>query len=242
MSNPKGWQVTTLEKVAKGNIRNGLSPSNRGTYSGEVLTLSAITQGKFDNSARKIAKFSIEPPIDKMVQESDLLVCRGNGNLTLVGCAKFPDKNYDGVLFPDTMIGVPINFSIIQKDYLETLWSSDAIRAQIEQRARTTNGTHKINQKSLSTLQIMLPDFDLQEKFSTAAREIQIIQSQGGKNRFKLETLFQTLLHRAFSGDLTATWREAHMQELLQEMAHQAKALGIPHPVDYEQLELADLS
>ena len=34
----------------------------------------------------------------------------------------------------------------------------------------------------------------------------------------RLETLFAVLLHRAFTGDLTARWREAHMEELLEEM------------------------
>jgi hypothetical protein len=36
--------------------------------------------------------------------------------------------------------------------------------------------------------------------------------------------LFQTLLHRAFDGSLTAKWREGHAKELLQEMKHQTKA------------------
>jgi len=38
-----------------------------------------------------------------------------------------------------------------------------------------------------------------------------------------LETLFQTLLHRAFDGSLTAQWREGKAKELLQEMNDQAK-------------------
>jgi type I restriction enzyme S subunit len=33
------------------------------------------------------------------------------------------------------------------------------------------------------------------------------------------------MLHRAFTGDLTAKWREAHLKELLVEMEHQAKLL-----------------
>jgi len=41
----------------------------------------------------------------------------------------------------------------------------------------------------------------------------------------KLERFFAGLLHRAFTGDLTAKWREAHMKELLAEMEVQAKAL-----------------
>lgn len=40
-----------------------------------------------------------------------------------------------------------------------------------------------------------------------------------------LEKAFAVMLHRAFSGDLTAKWREVHMKELLAEMGEQAKAL-----------------
>lgn len=39
----------------------------------------------------------------------------------------------------------------------------------------------------------------------------------------KIDDIFNLLLHKAFSGDLTAKWREAHMKELLAEMEEQAK-------------------
>jgi len=38
------------------------------------------------------------------------------------------------------------------------------------------------------------------------------------------------LLKRAFSGQLTAKWRQVHMAELLTEMQQQAKALNLPMP------------
>lgn len=40
------------------------------------------------------------------------------------------------------------------------------------------------------------------------------------------------MLHRAFTGGLTARWREAHVTELLQEMEQQARAVrsGIRNP------------
>ncbi len=41
----------------------------------------------------------------------------------------------------------------------------------------------------------------------------------------KIETLFAVILHRAFTGELTARWREAHMKELLAEMEQQARHL-----------------
>ncbi len=52
----------------------------------------------------------------------------------------------------------------------------------------------------------------------------------------KIDALFELLLQRAFSGQLTAQWREGHMQEVLEEMAQQARALNLPMPKTMEAL------
>ncbi|MEN6509967.1 MAG: restriction endonuclease subunit S [Smithella sp.] len=43
----------------------------------------------------------------------------------------------------------------------------------------------------------------------------------------RLEDLFEMILHHAFTGDLTAKWREVHMKELLHEMEQQVKSLNL---------------
>lgn len=52
----------------------------------------------------------------------------------------------------------------------------------------------------------------------------------------KVDELFDLLLQRAFSGQLTAKWREAHMKELLAEMEQQARLLNLPLPGEREAL------
>lgn len=200
ITNPKGWEVVAFSQFVQGEMRNGLSPSTSGTYEGQVLTLSAITQGCFNSAERKTAKFDVSPPSNKMVHQSNLLICRGNGNINLVGSARFPNKDYDDVMFPDTIIAVPVNFSIIHKTYLEILWNSSLIRHQIEQQARTTNGTHKINQKVLNNIQILLPPMALQEKFALICNAIKAVGDGFADSTFN--NLFNSLLQKAFRGEL----------------------------------------
>ena len=57
VTNPKGWEERTLGELAQDSFRNGLSPSTKGTIDGEVLTLSAITCGRFDFAAQKSVRF-----------------------------------------------------------------------------------------------------------------------------------------------------------------------------------------
>jgi hypothetical protein len=57
----------------------------------------------------------------------------------------------------------------------------------------------------------------------------ELAREQGLEGKVKtgaaIDRNLRTLLRRNFSGDLTAKWREAHMQELLAEMEQQAKHL-----------------
>jgi type I restriction enzyme, S subunit len=146
-TNPKGWPVVTVGDLPGVELRNGISPSKMGKVIGNVLTLSAITRGSFDQEARKQSTFATSLAEDQMVSRSLFMICRGNGNRHLVGQGAFPTSDMPGVAFPDTMIALRILESEVAPAYLTAVWSSAHLRAQINAAAKTTNGTFKINQK-----------------------------------------------------------------------------------------------
>jgi type I restriction enzyme S subunit len=67
----------------------------------------------------------------------------------------------------------------------------------------------------------------MQKEFVTKVRQLGPLAKQGEACRAHLDRLWEVLLHRAFTGELTAKWREAHAEELRAEMEEQAKALGL---------------
>jgi type I restriction enzyme, S subunit len=140
------WPVTRFLELLALPLRNGLSPSHSGSFAAEVLTLSAITGSFFDPEARKSSTFESRPGPDQSVRDEDFLICRGNGNLHLVGKGDFPSRRMPDVTFPDTMIAARPSRERIEPLFLEHLWNSTAVRSQIESLARTTNGTFKVNQ------------------------------------------------------------------------------------------------
>ncbi|NLN92100.1 MAG: hypothetical protein GX130_02170 [Candidatus Hydrogenedens sp.] len=75
-------------------------------------------------------------------------------------------------------------------------------------------------------LHFIAPPLDLQKKFAQNVLDTHMLQKSQAKSSSRIEDLFSTLLHRAFTGDLTSSWREAHLEELLQEMECQAKQLN----------------
>ena len=74
-------------------------------------------------------------------------------------------------------------------------------------------------------IKIMIPDWEQQRRFADIVERLK----QTGRTLDAVGQahgqLFTALLHRAFTGDLTARWREAHMKELLSEMEAQARIL-----------------
>jgi type I restriction enzyme S subunit len=201
--NPDGrWETRRLIDLLEKPLRNGLSPSSTGTIQASVLTLSAITGSTFLPRALKEAAFHTEPPSDQTVDERDLLICRGNGNLKLVGRGFFPSSTMTSVLFPDTMIAARISPSAIRRDFLGFIWNSPAVRSQIETLARTTNGTHKVNQAILEGIVLIYPPLTMQEQFSLKVRSIESLRNKAESSLRSMNATFESLQHSAFEARL----------------------------------------
>ena len=181
-------------------MRNGLSPATDGQYEAEVLTLSAVTQGRFDPRAVKPGFFSVEPPADKRVTARDFLMCRGNGNKSLVGVGVFSEVARPNLVFPDTVIAGRVDPTKIAMPYLAAAWKQPEVRRQIAAAARTTNGTYKVNQQTLSSISLPVPPLSLQHKF---ASRVEYVKVQTGFVRRALlanDELFASIQARAFGG------------------------------------------
>ena len=153
------------------NMRNGLSPSTKGTYHEKVLTLAAITQGWFDPEQWKDGTFDICPPNEKRISSSEFYICRGNGNRTLVGAGVISTEDRADLIFPDTVIAAQVDERQICIPYLYHAWNQPSVRDQIESAARTTNGTYKINQGIISKVRLVLPPIGAQKAFVTIAEQ-----------------------------------------------------------------------
>jgi len=202
VTNPKGWAQCKLQDCIAIPLRNGLSPSSTGKTLAKVLTLSAITGGCFDATAWKTSTFQSEPPVDQSVDETDFLICRGNGNVRLVGKGYFPTGDMPSVTFPDTMIAARIAPKRIERAFLQHVWNSAAVRRQVESLARTTNGTFKVNQTMLENIVFVAPPLELQKEFSGRIAAVDKLKSAHRASLAKLDALFASLQHRAFRGEL----------------------------------------
>lgn len=107
------------------------------------------------------------------------------------------------------------------------LWAALKVaRGSLLARVRfAAHGTRKLDTPELLELPVVVPDQGQRRAVDQAVCWLTGSAALRQSRSRKLETLFSLLLHRAFEGKLTASWREAHMKELLGEMEQQAMAL-----------------
>ncbi len=89
-------------------------------------------------------------------------------------------------------------------------------------------GQPLISGSRIYPVEILIPPPSVQSSFSKSVASLRALDTTRTDASDRLDQLWDLLMGRAFSGQLTAKWREGQMQELLSEMAQQAKALNLP--------------
>ncbi len=121
-------------------------------------------------------------------------------------------------------------------EYIALVIKNDAkVRQSIEGKAHGAI-MKGLNSTIIKSIPVSLPPICSQERIIETYRHLQKSAHQAKKVKLKIETLYNILLHRAFSGELTANWREAHIKELLQEIEFQTRKLGFTSPDKNDRL------
>ena len=89
-------------------------------------------------------------------------------------------------------------------------------------------GQPLISGSRIYPVEILIPAEDMQASFSKLVQSLLSIDGINTSASKRIDHLWEILMRRAFAGQLTAQWREGHIEELLAEMAQQARALNIP--------------
>jgi type I restriction enzyme S subunit len=114
-----------------------------------------------------------------------------------------------------------------QSDKLHPRYLTEALRmANLNQYAGRA-GQPLISGSRIYPIEILVPPKEDQKKFARSIIELHRNEKYQKDTNNQIQKLFSLLLHRAFTGELTANWREAHMKELLSEMEIQARYLNL---------------
>jgi type I restriction enzyme S subunit len=219
-TNPKGWPVVDGNTIFS-QIRYGVgSPPPFSGNGVPFLRAGNIKRGQVIHHDLVFFEPIHATSISRSkVNEGDIVIVR-RGAYT-GECAAIPSE-FGGAYVGYDLICVPS--ATTNPRWFSAAFNSTSIWQQIES-IRKRAAQQGLNKNQILSFKLPYPPKDLQDKFAQEAASIQTQHGNMAVVKERLKALFHNLLHRAFSGDLTAKWREAHMTELLVEMEEQAKII-----------------
>ena len=171
-----------------------------------VLRIPNIGSGIIDHSDLKYAELPQKEFEELSLKSGDILLIRSNGSVSLVGKTAVVRDVEEGFAYAGYLIRLRINKFIIDPIYLHLCLSSAEIRLQIEIPAKSTSGVHNINSQEVKKLRISLPPLAEQKQIVSLIEKyfkiIETIEKQHQQATEKLERLNQSILSKAFRGEL----------------------------------------
>jgi type I restriction enzyme S subunit len=165
---PEEWEVLALSDLVLSRPTNGKSPPAKLAPPGvPTFSIAAVRDGRVDIFGNlKYTNLSSAEISRYRLAEGDILVVRGNGNADLVGRCGVVRTCPEDCIYPDILMRVIPN-NRIMRDYLVTVWNSDVVHDQILLKAKTTNGTYKVNQEDVASILVPVPSQDEQAQIGT---------------------------------------------------------------------------
>jgi type I restriction enzyme S subunit len=222
-TNPMGWPVRTLGELATLGPEYGANARAIPLSSGQPRYV-RITDIDDDGRLRPLGVVGID--LDDWEQykleRGDLLFARSGAT---VGKTYLHRSANSPCVFAGYLIRFRLDPAKIHPLVAFAFTQTMSYRAWVGAKRRTA-AQPNINGQEYASLRLPVPARSAQEHFASLCSSIEMVGHASLSSSGRLESLFSVLCRRAFDGDLTASWREAHIEELFQEMEHQAKILA----------------
>ena len=207
VKNEKGWNLTKFSNVLT-KIESGWSPVCENYSRGNekewaVLKLGAVSYGIYNPKENKKCGFEIpNSKIDCEVKQGNLLFTRKN-TYHMVGKTAFVHETEPRLLLPDTIFRLVYNSEKANPIFLYYLLNHNKFILQIQSLASGTSGSMpNISKAKLLEKDLIFPSVELQNQFAERVAMIEAQKQQAQLELAKSEELFQSLLQRAFKGEL----------------------------------------
>ncbi len=196
-SSGRGWGTVTLGslgKVVTGNTPPRIKPELYGEFIEWVKTDNIDgVHGVVERSTEGLSEFGA--PRGRIVPEGSVLVTCIAGSIERIGDAAITDRR--------VAINQQINAIIPNQDVENAfLWSLVRALKPVIQANATGVMTRIINKSELEKIPAINPSLSLQQQFAAHVVDVRALEAAQTASRRRLDDLFQSLLHRAFQGEL----------------------------------------
>jgi type I restriction enzyme S subunit len=202
---PLGWSLTPTSSLLQEDPKNGVSPEASSQPPGiPTFSIAAIRDGRIQLSCGEHLKYvRIPEEISQryLLRKGDVLIVRGNANPDLVGKAGIVDTFPEGCIYPDITKRVVFRSEgdpFITPAYAVLAWNHPVVHNLVLRRAKTSNGTLKINNRDVKQIILPVPPPEDQRRIvdlvAAVDQKIDMLTSVANANRELKKTLANDLM------------------------------------------------
>lgn len=171
-----------------------------------VLRIPNVVSGRIDHSDLKYAKLPAKELQQLRLVAGDILLIRSNGSVSLVGRTAVVSRAEEDYAYAGYLIRLRPDRKKVQPAFLNLVLSSYDIRLQIEVESRSTSGVNNINSEEVRELSFQLPALPEQREIVRRVEDLfalaDRLEARVGKARGQVDKLTQSILAKAFQGEL----------------------------------------
>jgi type I restriction enzyme S subunit len=201
-TNPKNWLVKRVGDVAE--VAGGLQVTNaRASYPIQLpyLRVANVYRDRLDLSEVKVIRVTSSERDRAVLQVGDVLVVEGHGNREELGRAAVWSGEIPDCTHQNHLIRVRVGDDL-RPQFLSAFLNSSAGRAQMLKLGKTTSGLNTISTNNVRSVKVEVPPLELQDHFCRFVKGARTLAARMQRRRHD-EDLFQALIGRAFSGQLS---------------------------------------
>lgn len=198
----KNASVLKVKQLLTEGPRNGKSPSAAAGEGGfQSVSLSAVSNGQFNpEGCIKFVEIENDDAEPFLVKAGDAFAVRGNGNRNLMGKVGISRKSYDDLIYPDLLIRLRFDETVILKEFAVAQWNHPSVHAQLAARAKSSNGIWKVNGQDIRAHSLVVPSMDEQKEIVSALQQYRSSIASVKERQQQLRDLLKKIHEQAFSG------------------------------------------
>jgi type I restriction enzyme S subunit len=199
LSNPKGNKVVRLAELTK-KITDGVHLRPDYTESGiPFISVKDITTGKLKFDGCKYISQADHERFTKRCKPEHLDILYTKVGATY-GRAALVETTQEFSIYVSVCLIKP-DRTVVDPHFLNAAMNTIAVKRQADQRIKGI-GVPDLHLDQIREFLIPLPPLGLQQEFAACVAQVHELEATQASSHTRLDDLFQSLLHRAFQGEL----------------------------------------
>ncbi len=204
VTNPMGWETIKLEEIADivSGVTKGRKLKTEAILNIPYMRVANVQDGRLNLQEIKTIPGTEEDIKKFILLRGDVLLTEG-GDPDKLGRGTVWNNEVENCIHQNHIFRVRLTCNKSTPIYLSRLCGSEYGKRYFLKSGKQTTGIASINKTQLRRFPVLRPPIELQNQFAERIQAIEAQKQQAQASLQKSEDLFNSLLQRAFKGELT---------------------------------------